>query len=177
MMMKTLQRSCRQLLLPRAMQRCQEAAIGRSFHSSPSSTAIEPRYQEAAQNNDDDDYDASSSSFPYEEAYNPTKPDPNYDTLGPTTKLNLFQSINAALQTSLSTDPSTILFWRRRSLWRCIPYLPKSPFWIRPPSCLQHPPKREWNCRNGHRICLHGWDGHWWNTICRLYLPGIRSNH
>ena len=91
------------------MQRCQEAAIGRSFHSSPSSAAIEPRYQEAAHNNDDD-YDASSSSFPYEEAYNPTKPDPDYDTLGPTTKLNLFQSINAALQTSLSTDPSTILF-------------------------------------------------------------------
>ncbi|KAL7495272.1 hypothetical protein ACHAWT_003905 [Skeletonema menzelii] len=136
--MKTmsLQRSSRRLL-PRAMQRhdimtscCKSltsssfhnnhhqqqqqyplstVVVGRSFHSSSFAAA----YQEAAYNNDDDNELQTSSSyppFPYESSYNPAKPDPDYPSLGPTTKLNLFQSINTALQLALSTDPTTIVF-------------------------------------------------------------------
>lgn len=44
------------------------------------------------------------------ESYNPTTPDPNYTNLGPTTKLNLFQSINSALHTAMKTDPTAIVF-------------------------------------------------------------------
>mmetsp|Transcript_2199 Transcript_2199/g.3239 ORF Transcript_2199/g.3239 Transcript_2199/m.3239 type:complete len:412 (-) Transcript_2199:156-1391(-) len=86
------------------------AIIGaRSSSYSSSSAAATPHYQEAVYNNNKDDDQSPPQPFPYE-SYNPTNPDPNYPSLGPTTKLNLFQSINSALHTSLSTDPTAILF-------------------------------------------------------------------
>jgi hypothetical protein len=83
--------------------------IGRSSFSS--AAAVAPHYQEAAYDDDSNKQQTTTATpaFPYE-SYNPTLPDPDYPSLGPTTKLNLFQSINSALHTSLSTDPTTILF-------------------------------------------------------------------
>lgn len=82
-------------------------SIGQSCYSS--SAAAASHYQEASNINGHDIKQQQAAPFPYE-SYNPTSPDPDYTSLGSTTKLNLFQSINSALHTSLSTNPTTILF-------------------------------------------------------------------
>eukprot|EP00581_Thalassiosira_minuscula_P031026 CAMPEP_0183765442 /NCGR_PEP_ID=MMETSP0739-20130205/10952_1 /TAXON_ID=385413 /ORGANISM="Thalassiosira miniscula, Strain CCMP1093" /LENGTH=130 /DNA_ID=CAMNT_0026004115 /DNA_START=121 /DNA_END=509 /DNA_ORIENTATION=+ len=62
-------------------------------------------------------HDSSSSSSSsedlthlYTSAYHPSAPEPNYPHLGPTSKLNLFTAINAAMRTAMDTDPTAILF-------------------------------------------------------------------
>ena len=43
-------------------------------------------------------------------SYHPHSPEPNYPSLGPTTKLNLFTAINSAMKTAMAADPTAILF-------------------------------------------------------------------
>lgn len=43
-------------------------------------------------------------------AYSPSNPEPSYATLGPTSKLNLFSAINAALKSAMHSDPTAIVF-------------------------------------------------------------------
>jgi len=52
----------------------------------------------------------ADDSHLYSSTYHPQSPEPNYPALGPTSKLNLFTAINAALQTAMETDPTAILF-------------------------------------------------------------------
>ncbi|KAL3803962.1 hypothetical protein ACHAW5_001739 [Stephanodiscus triporus] len=40
----------------------------------------------------------------------PIADEPDYDTLGPTSRLNLFTAINSAMRTAMRTDPSAIVF-------------------------------------------------------------------
>lgn len=117
---------------------------------------------------------------------------------GPTTKLNMFQAINNALDTALSTDDSAIIFGEDvgfGGVFRCTLNLQvKFIFWskevrtsnyqiiffspekIRHRSSVQH--TAVWT---GHRWfwhwgCEHGSHGHCWNSICRLHFSGIRSS-
>lgn len=43
-------------------------------------------------------------------AYSPFNPEPSYATLGPTSKLNLFSAINAAMKSAMHSDPTAIVF-------------------------------------------------------------------
>ena len=52
----------------------------------------------------------SSSTLLEPTAYSPSHPEPPYATLGPTSKLNLFSAINAALKSAMHSDPTAILF-------------------------------------------------------------------
>ena len=46
----------------------------------------------------------------YNTTYDPQSPEPNYTSLGPTSKLNLFTAINSAMQTAMKTDDTAIVF-------------------------------------------------------------------
>ena len=46
----------------------------------------------------------------YNTTYHPQSPEPNYTSLGPTSKLNLFTAINSAMQTAMKTDDTAIVF-------------------------------------------------------------------
>ena len=70
----------------------------RSFSSV--AAALEQQY-----NSYDQDY-----SHLYNTTYHPQSPEPNYTSLGPTTKLNLFTAINSAMQTAMKTDDTAIVF-------------------------------------------------------------------
>ena len=70
----------------------------RSFSSV--AAALEQQY-----NSYDQDY-----SHLYNTTYHPQSPEPNYSSLGPTTKLNLFTAINSAMQTAMKTDDTAIVF-------------------------------------------------------------------
>jgi 2-oxoisovalerate dehydrogenase E1 component beta subunit len=52
----------------------------------------------------------TSSTLLEPTAYSPANPEPPYEALGSTTKLNLFSAINSALKTAMETDPTAILF-------------------------------------------------------------------
>ena len=54
---------------------------------------------------EDQDY-----SHLYNTTYHPQSPEPNYTSLGPTSKLNLFTAINSAMQTAMKTDDTAIVF-------------------------------------------------------------------
>ena len=70
----------------------------RSFSSV--AAALEQQY-----NSYDQDY-----SHLYNTTYHPQSPEPNYTSLGPTSKLNLFTAINSAMQTAMKTDDTAIVF-------------------------------------------------------------------
>ena len=70
----------------------------RSFSSV--AAALEQQY-----NSYDQDY-----SHLYNTTYHPQSPEPNFTSLGPTTKLNLFTAINSAMQTAMKTDDTAIVF-------------------------------------------------------------------
>ena len=46
----------------------------------------------------------------YNTTYHPQSPEPNYTSLGTTSKLNLFTAINSAMQTAMKTDDTAIVF-------------------------------------------------------------------
>ena len=46
----------------------------------------------------------------YNTTYHPQSPEPNYTSLGATSKLNLFTAINSAMQTAMKTDDTAIVF-------------------------------------------------------------------
>ena len=86
----------------------------RSFSSV--AAALEQQY-----NSYDQDY-----SHLYNTTYHPQSPEPNYTSLGPTSKLNLFTAINSAMQTAMKTDDTAIVFGEDVSfggVFRCSQYL------------------------------------------------------
>lgn len=81
-------------------------AIGaNNSNTSRSFSAVPALEQQPPPSMDDYSHIYSSST-----AYHPHAPEPNYATLGSTSKLNLFTAINSAMRTAMETDPTAILF-------------------------------------------------------------------
>lgn len=125
--MTSLLRSSRRLLLPQAMRRYEMMNLSRTttlfhqkFHqkfnrnhyfSETTRRSLSSAAAAAASNyHQEEEHDDDDVMLPSYESYNPNIPDPDYTQLGPTTKLNLFQSINSAMQISMKTDHTAIVF-------------------------------------------------------------------